>query len=389
MWRYSRIDDLDLDGFPPLPADQAAPEAGATVARGEWERAAGAVAASALVVDGTVVGIEVDPAWAERGLEVVPVADVADGADLLAAAEAPADVFVELNDAFAPAPLLVRVPRGLQVDASVHVRFASSHRAEGHATFPRLITEVGEAASVNLVEVHESGAGKSLTVPVTDLRVQRAGRLGYLGVQELGAATWQLGHQAAAVGQEASLVSAVAGLGGGYARLRTDCRLVGRGASGTLLAAYFGEGAQMLDFRTFQDHRAPDTTSSLLFKGAVADDSRSVYTGLIKVRPEGRGTAAFQTNRNIKLGDRAWAESVPNLEIENNDVRCSHASAVGPIDEDQRFYLESRGVPPRDAERLVVAGFFDEVLAQLPVAGAADPLRGRIAARLDRGEELP
>ena len=120
----------------------------------------------------------------------------------------------------------------------------------------------------------------------------------------------------------------------------------GRGATGDLLAVYFGEGDQTLDFRTFQDHDAPDTTSNLLFKGAVGGHSRSVYTGLIQVEKEARGTNAFQTNRNLKLSDHAWAESVPNLEIENNDVHCSHASTVGPVDEEQRFYLESRGVPP-------------------------------------------
>ena len=112
------------------------------------------------------------------------------------------------------------------------------------------------------------------------------------------------------------------------------------------MAVYYGDDDQTLDFRTFQDHAAPDTTSNLLFKGAVGGRSRSVYTGLIRVRPEGRGTNAFQTNRTIKLSEHAWAESVPNLEIENNDVHCSHASAVGPIDEEQRFYLESRACRP-------------------------------------------
>jgi Fe-S cluster assembly protein SufD len=147
---------------------------------------------------------------------------------------------------------------------------------------------------------------------------------------------------------------------------------------------YFGEGDQMLDFRTFQDHRAPDTSSNLLFKGAVGGKSRSVYTGLIKVEKDARGTNAFQTNRNLKLSEHAWAESVPNLEIENNDVHCSHASTVGPVDEEQRFYLESRGVPTAVAERLIVAGFFEEVLADLPAAGVAGELRRLVQDRLDR-----
>jgi Fe-S cluster assembly protein SufD len=109
-----------------------------------------------------------------------------------------------------------------------------------------------------------------------------------------------------------------------------------------------------------------------------------VYTGLIKVRPDARGTNAFQANRNLKLSGDAWAESVPNLEIENNDVRCSHASAVGPVDEEQLWYLESRGVPTAVAERLIVAGFFEEVVGSLPVAAAAGPLRASINGKLDR-----
>jgi Fe-S cluster assembly protein SufD len=166
--------------------------------------------------------------------------------------------------------------------------------------------------------------------------------------------------------------------------VRTDCRLVGRGATGNLQAVYFGEGDQTLDFRTFQDHAAPDTTSNLLFKGVVGDRSRSVYTGLIKVEKDARGTNAFQTNRNLKLSDEAWAESVPNLEIETNDVRCSHASTVGPVDEDQRFYLESRGVPTEIAERLIVGGFFDEVLERFPVLAARPLVEQAIEDRLDR-----
>jgi Fe-S cluster assembly protein SufD len=123
----------------------------------------------------------------------------------------------------------------------------------------------------------------------------------------------------------------------------------------------------------------------LLFKGAVQDESASVYTGLIKIRPDARGSVAFQTNRNLTLGPKAWAESVPNLDIKNNDVRCSHASTVGPIDEEQLFYIESRGVPTSVAERLIVLGFFDEVLGQLPVPALSAELRGRVAAKFDSG----
>jgi Fe-S cluster assembly protein SufD len=145
---------------------------------------------------------------------------------------------------------------------------------------------------------------------------------------------------------------------------------------------YFAAAGQMHDFRTLQDHIAPRTSSDLLFKGAIGDRARSVYTGLIRIGHDAKGSTAYQTNRNLTLSEGAWAESVPNLEIETNDVKCSHASTVGPIDEDQRFYLESRGLPPELAERLVVLGFFDEVLDRLPIGSLAAQLRQQVAAKL-------
>jgi Fe-S cluster assembly protein SufD len=146
---------------------------------------------------------------------------------------------------------------------------------------------------------------------------------------------------------------------------------------------YFGEGEQMHDFRTMQDHAAPKTTSDLLFKGAVEDRAQSVYTGLIRVRKGAAGTQAFQTNRNLVLSEGARANSVPNLEIDENDLSCSHASAVGPIDERQRYYLESRGVPPEAANRLIVLGFFDELLERAPVTALLGWLRHAVARKLE------
>ncbi len=139
-------------------------------------------------------------------------------------------------------------------------------------------------------------------------------------------------------------------LGGGgatYARLRTDAVLAGDKGSSELRAAYLGRGDEMLDFRTLQDHAAPRTRSDLLFKGAVTDRAHSVYSGLVRVRRGAVKADAMQTNHNLVLDEGAHADSVPNLDIEENDVRCSHASTVGPVDEEQRYYLESRGIPPR------------------------------------------
>ena len=375
VWRYSRIAELDLDAY--VVPDSAAAAAAALPAA--LEPALASVpqrAATIVTVNGRVASVEVgDPS-----VEVL-VGDAVAAADLGVVGE-PTDVFFTLNDAFAE-PVVVRIARGATV---VHP-IAVGHWTDqpGLATFPRLVVQAGEGSSASVIEYHASADDAAgLCVPVVELDLARAARLGYVNAQNLGLTTWQVGSQVARVDTEATLVSAGAAFGGDYARQRTDCRLVGRGATGNLLAVYFGEGAQMLDFRTFQDHAAPDTTSNLLFKGAVGGTSRSVYTGLIRVRKDARGTNAIQTNRNIKLSEGAWAESVPNLEIENNDVRCAHASAVGPVDEDQRFYLESRGVPTAVAERLVVTGFFDEVLAALPVPEASASLRALVGGKLDR-----
>lgn len=337
------------------------------------------------VVDGFPQLADAGSATGERALRIELASRLDDTQDGLGAVMArPTDALVELNDAFSPDALVIRVPAGMVVEHPIEV--VHHVTTDGTAAFPRVVVQVGEGAQATVVERISSADVAALVVPVTEIDVASGARLAYVSVQELGPRVWQIASQVSQIGQEANFVSAAAGLGGDYARLRTDCRLTGRGASGELLAAYFGEGHQTLDFRTFQDHRAPDTTSNLLFKGAVGGHSRSVYTGLIKVRKEARGTNAFQTNRNIKLSDHAWAESVPNLEIENNDVSCSHASAVGPVDDEQRFYLESRGVPPQVAERLVVAGFFDDVITRIPVDGVGGPLRARIAAKLDRQE---
>jgi Fe-S cluster assembly protein SufD len=359
VWRYSRVGDLDLDRYQPVA------EPGPTTSTA-WTP-------DVVVVDGHLVS-----AGDRTDVEVLPVAEAKDGADLLGGVLGDGgDPFADLNTAFARDPVVVRIPAGAVLDRPVVVH---THGATaGGASFPRLVVEVGADAEATVIEVQTSGDGPAFVAGVTELAVERAARFRHVTVQELGSQAWQVATQVSRVEADADFVAASAGLGGEYARLRTDCRLAGRGASGQLLAAYLGRGDQMLDYRTFQDHAAPDTTSDLLFKGALADSSRSVYTGLIRVRPEGRGTVAFQTNRNLKLSEDAWAESVPNLEIENNDVRCSHASAVGPVDPEQRFYLESRGVPPGAAERLIVTGFFDDVLARFPEASVSDHLRRQVA----------
>ncbi|MGE3621901.1 MAG: Fe-S cluster assembly protein SufD [Acidimicrobiia bacterium] len=347
VWRYSRIGELDPSAFAPVPAQ-----------------------------------VEVDvPDGA--GIRVGPAGEVPGGAELVrSVAGEPTSAVGWLHDLACSEPLVVDVPAGVVVGAPIVVRVAGP--PDGAATAPHLVVRAGPASQVQVVLRH-AGGGRGLELPLTELRAGSGARLDLVAVQDLDERAWTVGSLVAEAADQSEVRVGLAAFGGDYARVRTDCRLAGRGASGQLLAAYFGEGDQTLDFRTFQDHAAPDTTSDLLFKGALGGRARSVYTGLIRVEKEARGTNAFQTNRNLKLSDEAWAESVPNLEIENNDVRCSHASTVGPVDADHRFYLESRGIPTPVAERLVVTGFFDEVLARMPVPDVVGDLRARVAAKLDQG----
>ena len=380
LWRYSRVAELELDRY--APAVEAPPAGGALPADVQAVLdAVGPRSALVVVRNGHLVSVE----GGARGLEVGPLSELdGSGATLGAVAGEPADAFASLHDAFVPDPVLVRVARGVVVREPVVV--VSFVEGEGTAAFPRLVVSAGENSELTVYGHAASADVDALVVPVVELDAGPASRLRYVDAQLLGQSVSQLGHQTSRVGRDASFTTTMVALGGDYARLRIDSALEGKGASGEMLAIYFGEGSQMHDVRTLQDHVAPATTSNLLFKGAVQGTSHAVYSGLIHIGKAAAGVNAFQTNRNIKLSDGAWAESVPNLEIENNDVRCSHASAVGPVDEDSLFYLESRGVPPAAAERLIVLGFFEEVLEKLPVPAARGPLREEIVRKLDRRE---
>jgi Fe-S cluster assembly protein SufD len=283
----------------------------------------------------------------------------------------------------------------------VHLVESGSEHGPGTSVFPRTVVDLGTSSEAGLIELtapdvvgavlpageeSESTPVRNLVVPVTELRVADAAHLRYANLQVLGQGAVSIAVQASSVGRDASLQSFTAGLGGRYARVRTDSDLLGQAGRTSLLAAYLGTGDQVHDFRTLQDHRAPRTESQLLFKGAVADTAHSVYSGLIRIRKGARGANAFQTNHNLVLSEGAHADSVPNLDIDENDVRCSHASTVGPIDEEQRYYLETRGIAPAVAERLIVLGFFADLAGRAPFSGVGrwveDAVRRRMAGRL-------
>jgi Fe-S cluster assembly protein SufD len=388
LWRYSRIDELDLDRFRP-PSPEELGEPGPELAPGGGPVAAEAGERSGLVVarNGRVVHHELDETLARKGVTVCGLAtcDETDIAELLGAcSQASPDAFTVLHAAFLAGGAFIRVPAGVVVEKPIIVL----HWSEGDelTTFPHTLVAAEESSEITVLDRFgspDTAGGGHLVDAVVELSVGDNARLRYLSVQEHGPHTWQVALQRAHVGRDASLHSAAVALGGDYARLRSESLLAGDGAESDLTAVYFGDHTQMLDFRTLQDHDAPNTRSDLLFKGAVEDQAHSVYSGLIRLRPAARKAVANQTNRNLVLTEGAGAESIPNLEIEANDVKCSHASAVGPIDEDQLYYLESRGVPPAEAERLIVLGFFDDVLERLPLPTLVRALRRTVVEKVE------
>jgi Fe-S cluster assembly protein SufD len=250
---------------------------------------------------------------------------------------------------------------------------------------PRSFLHLAHHAEASLIEFYVSPSGDRLCLPVTEMLLDEGSHLAYHAIQQLGDADWQLAYQLSRVERDAELRSFSAALGGSYARLFTRSDLVGEGAESRLAATYLAKGTQVQDLRTFQEHSVGRTTSNLVFKGAVSDHARSVYSGMIHMAKGARRAVAAQTNRNLVLSEGAHADSVPNLDIEENDVRCSHASAVGPIDAEQRFYLESRGVPTDVANRLILLGFFDDLFDQVPSLGCAAYLREVFTREIESG----
>jgi Fe-S cluster assembly protein SufD len=377
IWRYSRIGDFDLEAYRPMTAAEIGP-VGVENAPGGGVLAAEAGDRSGLIVvrDGRVVHHEVDEDLASKGVVVCGLA-TCEGEDvgrwLGKCSDASPDPFTVLHDAFLAGGAFIRVPAGVVVEKPIVVLHWSD--GDGLASFPHTLVVAEDQSEVTVLDRFGSPDVAHLVDGVVELVVSDAAHVKYLSVQEHGPRTWSVVLQRAHVGRDASLRSSAVALGGEYARLRSESRLDGEGSESDLLAVYFGDQDQMLDFRTLQDHVAPRTRSDLLFKGAVEDRARSVYSGLIRLRHDAQKANAYQTNRNLVLSEGAGAESIPNLEIEANDVRCSHASTVGPIDDDQLYYLESRGIRPADAERLIVLGFFEDVFARLPIPSLAGALR--------------
>lgn len=272
--------------------------------------------------------------------------------------------FIALNIAFAASGAFLYVPKGVKVD----LPFVVQHTLSGdkQSIFPHTIVALEDQAEATLVEFFVSGDTKAhLACGVNDLHAGRGAKLTYVGAQNWSQETLSFQSNSLAADRDAQITCLNVHLGGRQARHDSHSRLLGPGAHCDMLALTVAKGTQEFDQRTLQTHQAPHTTSDLLYKNALLDSAKTIFSGLIVVEPDAQQTDAYQTNRNLLLSDQAEANSLPGLEIQANDVKCSHGSTSGRVPEEQKFYLQSRGIDPDKAHELIVFGFFEEVLNKL------------------------
>jgi Fe-S cluster assembly protein SufD len=291
--------------------------------------------------------------------------------------------FSALATAMARHGVLLYVPRGVQVVQPLHSVMWGP--GIGLAFFSHLMVYVDEGAS--LTYVHEAASsteveGQTLHAGVVELHVGAGANLRFVELQSWGEHVWNFSHERARVQRDGQLDWIFGAIGSRLTKNFSDLDLVGRGASGRMSGFYFTDGDQHLDHDTQQNHLAPDTTSDLLFKGALKDNSRSVWQGMIYVAPGAQKTDGYQANRNLVLSPAARADSIPGLEILADDVRCTHGATVGKIDADQVFYLRSRGIPYDEAERLIVEGFFDPIMQRIPFEGVRARFQAAISEKM-------
>ncbi|MFZ0971108.1 MAG: Fe-S cluster assembly protein SufD [Solirubrobacteraceae bacterium] len=290
------------------------------------------------------------------------------------------DVFVALNDAGVRASAFVYVPRGVELTEPISL--SSVQARTGTLLNQRTLVVLEEGAQAEVWEQFLSGSDDVDGVfnTVTELIVGQNARLRYVCGQGLSENSWIFGAQRAEVGRDASLDWVALGFGSARGHVRMETRLAGEGAGARVTGAYASHGRQHIDFDTTQEHAAPNTTSDLAFRGVLTGRSSAVWKGNIIVDPGAQKTDAFQESRNLLLSKRAHADAIPGLEIQANDVRCTHAAAVAQVDPEQLFYLRSRGLPLEVAKRLVIEGF----LATLVERFEEGPVREVLSDVLER-----
>jgi len=289
------------------------------------------------------------------------------------------DKFAAHNAAAWQHGLLVHVPAGIELERPLFVRVVNA--VDGGSLFWRLLIVAEEGSRFSLVEEYSSLSPEQTGYfnGVAELFVEQGAKLEYVSLQNLSRETWHFASHHARVERDAELDWVSGGFGSKRGKVRIQNDLAGPGATSRVTGAYFADGDQHLDYDTFQEHIAPDTESDFAFKGALRDTATAVWRGMIRVERDAQKTNAYQECRNLMLSPTTHAVPIPGLEILANDVRCTHGATVGRVDREQLFYLMARGLPRAEAERLIVRGFFQDVLDRIEL----EPVREAVTSALE------
>lgn len=297
------------------------------------------------------------------------------------------DKFAALAAALAQDGVLLYVPKNVVIDNPLHSLYCGE--GGGEAYLNHLVIWMEEGAQATFVHEsaspHEHTSGQVFHSGIVEIHVGKQAQLNFVELQSWGENVWSFTRERAQVLEDGRLEWIFGAMGTHLTKNFSDIDLVEPGAFGRMSGFYFANGDQHLDHDTQQNHLARNTTSDLLYKGALLDDSRSVWQGMIYVAPGAIGTDGYQANRNLILSKGARADSIPGLEILADDVRCSHGATVGRIDENELFYLLSRGIPRNEAEQLIVMGFFAGIMERIPFEGVknrfTEAIREKMADR--------
>jgi Fe-S cluster assembly protein SufD len=388
-WRRTDIRALKLASFAPPAADGPASSDGAWEAVAPlWDTLSGHYGSGIAHVDARLakrsIAADLPSSVVFTTLAEAAVShpEILDRYLLTQAVRPDEDVFSALHAAFWSSGVLLYVPKGVKVEQPLFHLLALS--TEGRVDFNHTLVVLDEGAEATLVqESAGSGTTPGLHVGAVELFVGPEAKLTFVNIQNWDNQTWHLSRERAVVDRGGSVQWTVGGLGSRLAKVNQDVRLVGEGASAQVNGVMFTTGRQNLTYITRQDHAAPHTTSDLLYKGGLKDASRIVWRGMIRVEKEGQRTDAYQKNDSLVLSESARADSIPGLEIEANDVRCTHGATAGNVDENMVFYLLSRGIDRETAVRLIVEGFFANVYDRITLEPVQETLRQAVAAKLE------
>lgn len=294
-----------------------------------------------------------------------------------------ADKFGAMTAALANSGVFISIPKGVDLSGKIVIEVNYQAQKPGSAfSHSILILHENASATVILKLVGNENPEPSLISSLFEIRLEKGARLNLTEVQALPSQNWYLSHEKAVLAADASLTWNYAVLGANTTKNFVTIDLDGEGAEALARGVYFAGKGQHFDLDTQQNHNAAHTTSDLLYKGAANRDGRATWEGMIYVDPIAQQTDGFQTNRNLILSDQAEINTIPGLEINADDVKCSHGATVGRLNEDELFYLESRGIPLDEAQVLVIQGFFAGVLDEIPDENTRNYLSRSITEKL-------